>query len=60
MSMANFTAAEKAQAWRLIHNACEALGTLTDGQASDLLLDNLEWLPDVHSAHNLVAECRKS
>jgi hypothetical protein len=58
VGMANFTDTQKAQAWRLIHAACETCGTLTDGQLADLLLNKLDWLPDAHSAHNLLADCR--
>jgi hypothetical protein len=35
------------------------LGPLTDGQRTDLLLDNFEWLPGVAEARALVNACRE-
>jgi hypothetical protein len=56
---AEFSASQVAQARNVIDRATDALGTLSIGQATDLLLDNLDWLEDVaHAKFLLLASSR--
>jgi hypothetical protein len=53
-----FSEEQVQQAREVVSKAVADLGTLTPGQATDLLLDNLEWLGSCQQAKELVAWLR--
>lgn len=55
----NALAGECAIARRTITNAERALGKLTRGQRSDLIMDNHDWVLDSDHAHSIVDRIAK-
>ena len=54
MSEPHFKPEEVAEACAVIDRATESLGPLSIGKATDLLLDNLSWLPNSFEAKRLL------